>query len=294
MKIKALLSLAVFSILVFSVCTFSVTALKVDGVISELEWESAATEVLVNSSTKSNCDIVYGSVSILEDTKSNIIYLGFKANLSEAIIDIEVAENEFVENTNYGVAISVNSGDFVYITPDNVTEFDAEKYNFDTCVCAYSEYSYSAEVALGVKYGISSIESIDIRFVDSSSVPSNVYSVDVNLLVSSFDAETGTETVKTTSPRVPKTTVPNKSSVSNSNKPTTVISNDGYVVQTEQATSEFYSDEATTVLTASQLKLQKTFSYIALAALILLSLGICIVVNVMHDKKSEKKEPKKR
>ena len=218
MKISRIIAVAFAFILLAVSLSFNAFALNIDGALLEAEWKSADETVLVSSTDNANCDISYGIVYVFCDESASRIYIGFKAKLTEKID----------ENSAFGAAFSADSDEFIYVTTKGVSGYDTDKYDVEAEACSYSDSVYSVEVALGIKYGMSSVDSLRVRFVDASGSPSNIYTVnipDVNLLddnnvtkpvynnsdIADAPAEKTTK-VRTTKPKTtkPKTTKPKK------------------------------------------------------------------------------------
>ncbi len=304
--------------------------------MSENDWRNIEPEVIVTLSGESNCDVYFATVSVLAEESSNRLLFGFKVKVPGFVED----------SANYGVAVRINNDEFVYITPDTVSEYNSDKYYFEGVVCATSQTDFTAEIAAGIKYGLFTVDNIEVRVFDSDGEPSNVYTLNVGEIIT--QAETAIQTTqldaaeqivpaqnpttqkqttakKTTTKKVTTTKKPTTQKTTTTKKTTaaeeeqdlqpttkktkttkyktvrtTQITTTDYItydstgiVETNQTTSFPYwyettrripEGEETTVLTVNQLKIQKGFSYAAVAALILLALGICVVINLKHDK----------
>ncbi len=272
-----MLTVVVLSLFCFS---FAVSALKVDGVMNDSAWLDSYSTVFISSSDVSNCDADFASVSVLSDKKSNQLLFGFKVELNSPI------EN----STDYGVAVSINSGEFIYVTADGVSGYDAEKYSLEGAARVLSDKAFVSEVIIGVKYGLSSVDTVEVRVVDSHGMPSTVFSLDSAGILSDLTAEETSEKSERTSAKKKSTT----KKYSKKTKQTTAESiTENTLSDSDKIYNNYFEsnqyvpyDEQTTVLTMEQIKVQRGFSYAAVAALILLALGICVVVNVKHDKNS--------
>jgi len=317
---------------------FTASAITLDGIMSESDWRNFEPEVIVSLSGESNCDAYFATVSVLTEESSNRLFFGFKVKVPE------FSE----ESSDYGVAVRINNDDFVYITPAAVTEYNNDKYNVEGTVQATSQTDFTAEIAVGVKYGLSTVDNIEVRVVDSDGEPSNIYALDVNeiipepettidspefiqvpnyitskktttekqttakktttkkLTTKKYTTKKSTTTKKTTAVEeeieLQPTTQKKKTTIPKSTKPTQktteiYLNENTEFIESYQTTSFPYwlettrripEGEETTVLTVRQLKMQKGFSYAAVAALILLALGICVVINLKHDKDNKK------
>ena len=203
---------------------------------------------------------------------------GFKATVSEPLS----------QNSDYGVGISLNSGEFIYVRLSGVSAYDSSKYSVDGRVISTYQTSFTAEVVVALKYGIDSVEKLDLRFVDGNSVPTKVYSVatDAFLTVPTTVYASQTDTAKTTCVTSTKSTKPQKTR-------TTVQAETVTSESTGQQTYLYYESytafqgekhtEDTTVMTLRSLKVLRGFSYAAIAVLILLAFAICVMINLKHD-----------
>lgn len=335
LKIKFLscfLTVAILSVFCFG---FTASSIDLDGILSETDWRDAEPEVIVSLSGESNCDAYFATVSLLTEESSNRLFFGFKVKVPE------ISEG----SVNYGVAVRINSDEFVTITPDTVSQYDNDKYSFEGVVLATSQTDFTAEVAVGVKYGLFTVQNIEVRVIDSDGEPSNVYALNVDKIVSEPETTTTyvfeqivvpddttakkTATTKQTTAKITTTkitTTKKTTTKKETTKKTTAAVEEVYdfnpieqttkkpnkitriqgevhtfdertdVIESAQTTSFPYWLETTrqipegvetTVLTVSQLKMQKGFSYAAVAALILLALGICVVINLKRDKENK-------
>ncbi|MBQ8027683.1 MAG: hypothetical protein IJ261_06160, partial [Clostridia bacterium] len=185
--------------------------------------------------------------------------------------------------------------------------YNVEEFSLESAVSAYSSAAYSAEVELGVKRGVDSIDTIAVRFIDADGSPSNIYDVDLYdgaLYEEDFSAYS-THTSCTNSVKPDNKVATTAKRVKNTKKPTEKVTEQSEYVNVDSISEYFEyntantnlsvndTGEETTVLTQKQLNLQKAFSYAAVAALILLSLGICVAVNVAHDKRESERKSKK-
>lgn len=274
--------------------SFDSFAVEIDGALLETEWKSADETVLVSSADNANCDINYGIVYIFCDKSASRVYLGFKAKLTEKID----------ENSAFGAAFSADSGEFVYVTTEGVSDYNTDKYEVEAETCCYSDSVYSVEVALGIKYGMSTVDTLRVRFVDSSGNPSNIYTVNVldvnssdennitkpayNSSDTAGDSVEKTTKVRTTKPKKskPKTTGPKKTQTDIVPTQAADTANINGAINT---TANPYNEE-TTVLTVSKVKLYKNINYTLVCVLIVTALGICVAVNLSRDKEMSKKE----
>ena len=296
MKIKICLFFVLLFTLLITCLPFNVSAVNTDGILDENEWENIQPTVLVSGADVANCGVKNGIVYIFCDESEDRIYIGFKVKLSQNI----------KEDSSYGVAVSADSGGFANITPNGISSYDTDKFSVEAKVCTYSDTAFSAEVALGVKYGLETADSIRVRFIDADGIPSNVYTLkvpyDTSAKSDSFPTQkagdgdkgtTGKSHNKVTAAKttVPKTTKPKSSNPKAydefSDTASAVAGSYGDVQTSDRINS--VSSEETTVLTVKQMKFNKGFTYAAVAALIILALGICVAVNLSRDKENGKK-----
>lgn len=335
LKIKLLSCLLIVFMLSCFAFGFTSSSIDFDGIMSETDWRNIEPEVIVSLSGESNCDVYFATVCVLTEESSNRLIFGFKVKVPGFAED----------SANHGVAVRINNDEFVYITPDTVSEYDYDKYHFESVVNATSQTDFTAEIAVGVKYGLFTVDNIEVRVMDSDGEPSNVYTLNVGEIITQpqtvvqepqFEAvevivpaespttqkqtttkKTTTKATTTKKPTTQKETTTKKTTVADEEldlQPTTkkqkdttnkstiktedttsnyIVEESTDIVETNQTTSFPYwyettrrisDSEETTVLTVNQLKLQKGLSYAAVAALILLALGICVVINLKHDK----------
>ena len=298
MKFRRIVSVALILIL-FVVCfSFESFAVKIDGSFLDKEWKSAAQTVLVSTSDTANCDISYGMIYVYCDESASRIYIGFKAKAT-AKID---------ENSRFGAGFTADSGEFIYVTTDGVSAYNTDKYDVEAVAYAYSDSVYCVEVALGIKYGMSTVSSLRVRFVDPSGSPSNIYTVSVpdaggsdsGSVTSPVNNNSGGSDVKaerTTKVKTTKAKTTKAKTTKSDKAESDVQLNNADSATVAQTTFDPYGEE-TTVITVREFKLQKGFTYAAVCALILLALGICLVINYSRDKEksenSKKKVPEKK
>lgn len=275
--------------------TFESAALKIDGFLNENEWKNTQPTVLVTNSDVANCEIDKGIVSIFCDNLTEKIYLGFKVSLTDTVDD---------ENNSYGVSFSVGSDEFVKVTNKGISSYDTDKYSVEAKITAYSDTAFGVEAVIGVKYGLDSVDTVRVRFIDADGSPSNVYSMKilpdsaeksetVQLQQPVYNNGSTDNEVKTTKyKKAASETKKSKISKSETTKrKTTSSSSEDYVnnVLTTNADANLLAQEETTVMTVKQVKIQKGFTYAAVTVLIILALGICVAVNLARDKEKCKK-----
>ncbi len=273
---------------------FEAAAINTDGFLNETEWKNAQPIVLVTKSDAANCDVENGIVYIFCDEPTDRIYIGFKVKLTD-----------YVDESNYyGASVSVGSVDFIKITQNGISSYDTDKFSVEAKISAYSQTAFSVEAVIGVKYGLSAVDTVKVRFIDAEGVPSNVYTVKLpyNTVTESETAQSqqpitdsglsdenfdNTTKVKTTAPKTtkPKTTKRKTSETYDKDNLTKAPT----VNKEVSSQANQLPQEETTVLTVRQVKMQKGFTYAAVTALILLALGICVAVNLAHDKDKKKK-----
>ncbi len=271
-----------------AVLSFESSAIKIDGFLNETEWKNTQPTVLVTDSDEANCAVDKGVVSIFCDDSTEKIHIGFKVSLSDVFDD---------KNDLYGVAVSVGNGDFIKATKNGISSYDTDKFSVEAKVAAYSDSAFGAEIIIGVKYGVDSVDTVRVRFIDADGLPSTVYtmeipsdsaeeSVTVQPVKDNKPADSDEKTTKLSATKKPKTT---KAKTTKPEK--TASADEAYIndlVTTDADTSPLMQEE-TTVMTVKQVELQKGFTYAAVASLIILALGICVAVNLARDKENNKK-----
>lgn len=284
LKLRAVFS-SLIALITVVLLSFNVFAIKIDGVTDEREWKSAEPNVLISSSDISNGNIRFGVVHIIRDEANDKLIFGFKATLSEPL----------QQGSDYGVGVSFNSDEFIYVRSSGISDYDTSEYGVDGAVASTHEMSFSAEVVVSLKYGLDSVNKLDLRFIDGNSVPTKVYGFPLERVISTTESTTLTHTQpvdRTEKPTHPKTTKRVKRTVYSYEEVTETVSRQPLnTTEYEQNTtvhSERYAEE-TTVMTLRSLKIQRGFSYAAIAALIILALAICVVVNLKNDKEKSGK-----
>lgn len=210
----------VLVLLLAAVCSlsFKASAVNFDGVLKESDWYSNDVCVVVSSDDKSNCDVTYATLVSFADFDNDILYLGFKANIGSKSAEI----------SSCGVAVSVNGGVFTYVTEQGITDFDVDLYSVSGGVAHYSINAFSAEVAIGFKYGLQTLEKLAIRYVDENGAPSNIYYIDVpEYITKYFEAQNTTEPANTTAKEpVTTATEPSTTAVPKTETPQTQATTD--------------------------------------------------------------------
>ncbi len=191
--------LLLFFLLVFSLNSFSV---KIDGQDYYDEWDNSETLTLVTGNSNSNIEV--GIVKYIIDENNRDIYL-------------KIMYIDSITSENTGVSLSVdNSASFVINVTDSYVTFDSNAYSIEAAVTVDENSGVTCEVRIGAKYGLSSVKDIYIRFIDSSSVYSNLYSFSVKTDEPISETQTVTSTQLTT-----VTTSTTKESETTSKKSTT-------------------------------------------------------------------------
>ncbi len=204
-KLLAIILIVIFTVLSVSALSPSIT---LDGSVSERAWMSVETQILLTVKQSSNCDVDYADACVLYDTDSSIAYLGFEARV----------KNELTNTQDYGVAISLNGGDFIRITKAERPSLDPDLYSFDSAFYSGSSNLFCVEIKLGVKMGLDSLESIRVQFIDGFGVPSNAYSLK---LPAAQVEETTTSYAPTLTEPATQRTTNNTTRITTTSKPTT-------------------------------------------------------------------------
>ncbi len=285
MRLKRYVCIIFACVLAASAFIFYANALKIDGVLDESNWKTAEKYSLVTSQAAANCQVKLGIVSVFEERDLNRINFGFKVKLSENID----------ESSLYGVAISINSSNFIYITADSVSSYNTDLFGVEYAFDVTGEDSFNVEVALGMKYGIDSFDDISIRFVDASGAPSTVFDLDYSVASSAVGEETATipthvnniESKETTN-RIEKTTKQKTTKIKSTKPKSTKLKSDktDYTSTASTAWYQNTTDEnATTQLNMKQMKFYDNTFKTLVVIILLLMLGVCISVNVLRQNK---------
>lgn len=295
MKFKTIFTFVLCISLLTMFLSFESAALKIDGFLNEKEWKNTQPTVLITDSKAANCEVDKGIVSVFCDESTEKIYLGFKVSLTDTVDD---------ENDSYGVSFSVGSGEFIKVTDNGISSYDKDKFSVEAEITAYSDSAFGVETVIGVKYGLDSVETVRVRFIDADGSPSNVYTVEVprNIVAESESvqlqqpihnnrpADNEERTTKSSATKKPK-----KSKLETTKRKTTALTVENYInstVATYTDTNPLMQEE-TTVMTVKQVKMQKGFTYAAVALLLILALGICVAINLARDKEKSEKSDKK-
>ena len=297
--IKKILAGLLFGVWLVSLFIFSVNAMDIDGVMDEAAWKSAYKITLFTSSQVSNCNAGSAVLSIVEEPKTNRLIFGFKVKLNETIED----------STAYGAAISVNSSQFIVVQSNLTSDFDNNLFGLDYAIEVTGEDSFCAEIAVGLKYGLETLEKIDVRVLDANGNPSTVFEVDYTVMSNDNPqseikvTETtvhNTEIINTTTDKETevKTTkekhTSDKTTKSSKNKVTKKKTQHYESVNESTVNSEYthsYSsitidnDEAnTTSLNTKQVNFYKGTFKVMVIIIVLLALCVCVAVNVIRNK----------
>ncbi len=173
---------------------FNASALRLDGVMDEPAWRDAQSFVLSVKTAQSNCGVKYGVVSVLEDAKSSRLNFGFKVTLDESV----------AESTYYGVAVKINSSDFIYVTANGAEPYDTDKFAVYHSCSVYPEDTFTLELDVAVKYGLHTVQSIAVRFIDANGISSNVYELDYSVSAQTETTAESTTKVTTTKEKTTK------------------------------------------------------------------------------------------
>lgn len=287
---KKFVCLLLTFVIVFYVGVLGVSALKIDGVMDEADWKNAEKFNIIVSSSSANCKVKLGVVFVLEERKNNRINFGFKVKLSENI----------GESKSYGVAISINNSDFIYISADSLSDYNTDLFGVEYAFEVTGEDSFNVEVGLGMKYGIDSFENVRVRFIDASGAPSTVFDVDYKLSSSAVDEETATvptsvdnaelqsPTNKAEKTTTNKTTKVKTTKAKTTKEKSTKLKSDipDYTVTVSTAWYQNTTDEnATTQLNMTQMRFYDNTFKTLVIIILLLMLGICVSVNVIRQNK---------
>lgn len=328
MMAKRLSVIILIVILIFP-CAFAAKSsyIDIDGYVNEKAWHSAKTQVLLPSTGVSNSDVDFATAQVLFDEDNHLVYLGFKVRLT--------TDTEDLAERGYGIRLSINGGDFIEFTALSADEYDIDAYNYTVGFSSDGGVRFNAEVLLGVKYGLETLESIRVRFIDGFGIPSNAYEVDLPQLLNeqtttalAVDDTTNsiTTTAKTTTTKPTaterKTTAcstakkqttakavtaakPDKTKPTATKKATktTVKAVTVYItipvseissVQNETEMSTSAAQETSESNEEKISKPQKISAYFGVAALLVATFGVIVVVNMNAEKKAQEQEKNKK
>lgn len=323
------LSVIILIVILILPCVFAAKSayIEIDGYVNEKAWHSAKTQVLVPSSGVSNSDVDFATAQVLFDEDNHLAYLGFKVRLTTNMEDL--AER------GYGIRLSINGGDFIEFTALSADEYDIDAYSYTVGLSSQDGVRFNAEVLLGVKYGLETLDSIRVRFIDGFGIPSNAYEVDLPQLLSeqnttsSFEEYTTNSITTTAKPTTTKpTTTQHKTTVCSTTKKQTTVKSVSIAEQKSTKPTDTTKDTKTTVkavtvyitIPVSQIssvqndtemstsaaqetsesneekisKPQKISAYFGVAALLVATFGVIVVVNMNAEKKAQEQEKNKK
>ncbi len=156
--------------------TLNAFSINIDGLNDGIEWDNASVNLLFDG--ESNSRISYAAVKNLINAEESALYLCFM------FID------PFLEsdNKNVGISLTAEATDsFTFDISDSSFHEDTYNYSFDGALAVDKNNGATCEVRLGFKNGLPRKISLDVRFIDSSGVYSNVYSFSI---INSYYSET--------------------------------------------------------------------------------------------------------
>ncbi len=331
MMAKRLLSIILIVILCFA-CIISVKSafVEIDGYVNERAWHSAQTQILVSGSGISNCDVDFATVQVLLDEDNHLVYLGLKARLSTAVPDLEakgygvrisINGGEFVEFT------SLSSDDYDLDSYNYTVGFsssDGARYNAEILLGV--KYGLEALESIEVRFidgfgvpsnvyevalpELLSEQTTSADLLNTTSLTSKPQNTTDSI---STTRKTTTSKVSTTKQRTTARTTSAKSKVSKTKaeKTSRQINNQTasaktvvvYVTVTEPSYSESQntvSEKSSAAAQASQNQNAQTVSrpnkvlaYLGVAALLVITFGVIVVVNINAERKAQEQGKKK-
>lgn len=151
-------------------------SINIDGLNDGIEWDNAPVNLLLDG--ESNSRINYAAVKNLINAEENALYLCFM------FID-PLLESD---NKNFGISLTAEASEsFTFDISDSPFHEDTYDYSFDGALAVDENHGATCEVRLGFKKGLPRKISLDVRFIDSSGVYSNVYSISI---INSYYSET--------------------------------------------------------------------------------------------------------
>lgn len=306
--------LIVISLLAFTL-RVSGLEIKTDGIADEKIWLDAPTQVLVSAEGNSNNAVTFAVTSCVYDEETNRAYLLFKVN-TDTVID---------SSTPHGLLINVDNSGFIGVSNNGVESYDTAFYLIESGIYEYSNGAFCVEICLGVKLGLRSLERVEVMLVDGNGIPSNSYELSLPSLPSE---ETTTQFLyQTTAPTTSETTTNNTTRITTTKSSTTVSKTEKttkqtkttlaktttakttkakttkakttkakttakvvtvYVTVTESVSTPNTETSAESTLVNEEQQTYKELKYAAVAGLIILIFGLCVIINMNNDKNKNK------
>ena len=293
----------------------------IDGLTNERVWLDCHTQVLVSSRDESNNDVSFALGNILYDEENRRIYLSFKADVDSTALTASQETGDTAEHL-HGIRINVDNSGFIGVSHNGVEPYDSNLYYIEGAVSEYNPYAFCVEICLGVKLGLHTLDSICVQLVDGNGVPSNAYSLLLPPLPSEettavyfpeYDETTKETTTKNNTTRITttkhttteKTTKPDKTTVEKTTAVRTTKEKTTKLKTTKPKTTaktvtvyvtvpdyvETTVDDSTVSEASSEQTLQektyKELKYAAAAGLLVLIFGLCVIINMLNDKKQK-------
>ncbi len=319
MSKKPVIILIVISLLVASLALpVSGLNIRIDGVAVEKAWLDCHTQVLVSNRDESNNDVGFAIANVLYDEDNNRAYLSFKVNVNGLLFPSSQDTDNTVQYM-HGVRINVDNSGFIGVSHSGTEPYDENLYFIEAAVSEHDSSAFSAEICLGVKLGLHTLDSVSVQFIDGNGIPSNVYELDLPLLPSEettiayqpdfneTEKETTTRnnttritttrrvtTERTTRPE--KTTVQKTTAVKTTKEKTTkirttkpkttakVVTVYVTVPQMVETTANATTGTETASEQVQQERTYKELKYAAAAGLLILIFGLCVIINMLNDK----------
>ncbi len=182
----------ILSVMLILACAVNSTAasIDIDGYVNERNWMSVTPQILVSASGISNCDVDFATAQVLFDEDNNVAYIGIEARFNTKVDEDATDEYSQPVLPQYGVALSVNYGPFIKLINGYTDEYDLDLFSYTADFSLVSGLRMGAEIALGVKMGMDTLESLRVQVIDGNGEPSNAYELDLPPLQSELTTVT--------------------------------------------------------------------------------------------------------
>ncbi len=178
-------------LLALFVLSASASAVTVDGVLENIEWQGSEPFIVFKSGVPTNCLINFAMMKVKTDSNEQAVYLGFQATQDNT--HALVADNALA-----GVRINLKDNEYVVCTQSGISDYDVNAYNMISKIIIGSNNDFTVEVRIGFKYGIPEKALQGIQIVDGDGSPSNYYNWSVVQTTEATTTEKATTTKETT------------------------------------------------------------------------------------------------
>lgn len=156
-------------------------AVKLDGIIGEVEWNGCKKEFVFYNEYESNCAVQETCLRILENPSTNEIFVGLmvsEENFNKNYFD--EASRFYGKNSPIAVRLTVNGTELV-IGLNGELEYDKEPYHVSACFLPNESFQgYTAEIRIGVKREFPLINKYILQLVDAAGEPSSLYRTEID------------------------------------------------------------------------------------------------------------------